>query len=109
MCSLDRPSRRCWPQVMKSWLSPAARERVGSWLKTQWQEWRGVLFIFCFVWVPLRSSVVDYNPVPTGSMNPTILEGDVVWINKLAYGLRVPLTRVYVAKWAEPRRGDIVV
>jgi signal peptidase I len=94
---------------MKSWLSPAVRGRAGLWLKKQWQEWRGLLFIFCFVWVPLRSSVVDYNPVPTGSMNPTILEGDVVWINKLAYGLRVPLTRVYLAQWAEPRRGDIVV
>ncbi|MGH7944393.1 MAG: signal peptidase I [Opitutaceae bacterium] len=64
---------------------------------------------FCLVWVPLRSAVIDYNPVPTGSMNPTILEGDVVWVNKLAYGLRVPLTRIHVAQWASPQRGDIVV
>jgi signal peptidase I len=42
-------------------------------------------------------------------MNPTILEGDVVWINKLAYGLRLPLTQVHLAQWAEPQRGDIVV
>ncbi len=94
---------------MKSWLSPAARERSGSWLKRQWRDWRGFLFLFCFVWVPLRSSVIDYSPVPTGSMNPTILEGDVVWINKLAYGLRVPLTQIHLAQWAAPQRGDIVV
>lgn len=75
----------------------------------QWREWRWFGFLFCFVWVPLRSSVVDYNPVPTGSMNPTILEGDVVWINKLAYGLRVPLTQMHLTQWAEPQRGDIVV
>lgn len=80
-----------------------------AWLLRQWVEWRLFVLLFCFVWVPLRSAVVDYNPVPTGSMNPTILEGDVVWINKLAYGLRVPLTQHYVARWAEPARGDIVV
>lgn len=85
------------------------RERAGVWLLQQWREWRWFGFFFCFVLVPLRSSVVDYNPVPTGSMNPTILEGDVVWVNKLAYGLRVPLTQLHVAKWAEPHRGDIVV
>lgn len=80
-----------------------------AWLGRQWREWRWYLFFFCFVWVPLRSAVIDYSPVPTGSMNPTILEGDVVWVNKLAYGLRVPLTQHYVTRWAEPARGDIVV
>jgi signal peptidase I len=60
-----------------------------AWLGRQWREWRWYAFFFCFVWVPLRSAVIDYNPVPSGSMNPTILEGDVVWVNKLAYGLRV--------------------
>jgi len=80
-----------------------------SWLKRQWREWRLFLFVFCFVWVPLRSSVIDYSPVPTGSMNPTILEGDVVWVNKLAYGLRVPLTRIHLTQWAQPQRGDVVV
>jgi signal peptidase I len=86
-----------------------SQKRLQAWLVRQWLEWRGFVFLFCFVWVPLRSAVIDYSPVPTGSMNPTILEGDVVWVNKLAYGLRVPLTRFYLAHWAEPQRGDIVV
>jgi signal peptidase I len=94
---------------MNIWIPPATRARASSWLAKQWREWRWYGFFFCFVWVPLRSAVIDYSPVPTGSMNPTILEGDVVWINKLAYGLRVPLTQVYLTHWAEPRRGDIVV
>lgn len=85
------------------------RGQVKAWLGKQWREWRWYGFFFCFVWVPLRSAVIDYSPVPTGSMNPTILEGDVVWVNKLAYGLRVPLTQLYVTRWAEPARGDIVV
>ncbi|HEY8994641.1 MAG TPA: signal peptidase I [Lacunisphaera sp.] len=94
---------------MKSSASPAWRDRTLNWLVNQWQEWRWYAFFFCFVWVPLRSAVIDYSPVPTGSMNPTILEGDVVWVNKLAYGLRVPLTHLYLTRWSEPRRGDIVV
>ena len=85
------------------------RSQAKAWLGKQWREWRWYLFFLCFVWVPLRSAVIDYSPVPTGSMNPTILEGDVVWVNKLAYGLRVPLTQLYVTRWAEPKRGDIVV
>lgn len=78
-------------------------------LHRYWREWRGYVLFFCLVWVPLRSTVIDYNPVPTGSMNPTILEGDVVWVNKLAYSLRVPLTTTHVLRWAEPQPGDIVV
>jgi signal peptidase I len=87
----------------------AFRENAVPWIVRQWREWRGYVFFFCFVWIPLRSAVIDYNPVPSGSMNPTILEGDVIWVNKLAYGLRIPLTTVHVAQWADPQRGDIVV
>ncbi len=90
-------------------LPRAFREDAARWVGRQWREWRGYVFFFCFVWIPLRSAVLDYNPVPSGSMNPTILEGDVVWVNKLAYGLRIPLTTVHVAQWADPQRGDIVV
>lgn len=57
----------------------------------------------------MKSSLADWNWVPTGSMNPTILEGDLVYVNKLAYDLRVPLTLHCLASWSEPRRGDVVV
>ncbi|GAB5560256.1 MAG: signal peptidase I [Synoicihabitans sp.] len=84
-------------------------EIVTDFLNQQWRAWRGYILFFVLVWVPLRSAVIDYSPVPTGSMNPTILEGDVVWIDKLAYSLRVPLTTIHLKQWSEPSRGDIVV
>lgn len=56
-----------------------------------------------------RSAVADWNDVPTGSMKPTILEGDRVFVNKVAYDLKVPFTRWRISEWANPRRGDIVV
>jgi signal peptidase I len=58
---------------------------------------------------PLRSAVADWNWVPSGSMKPTILEGDLVFVNKLAYDLRVPFTLQRLARWDNPARGDIVV
>src|SRR5688500_19801346 len=56
-----------------------------------------------------RSALADGNDVPTGSMKPTIQEGDRVVVNKLAYDLKIPSTTVNVFKWGEPTRGDIVV
>src|SRR5216683_5240260 len=57
----------------------------------------------------LRSALADWNDVPTGSMKPTIEEGDRVVVNKLAYDLKVPFTTFEVLKWGDPQRGDIVV
>jgi signal peptidase I len=42
-------------------------------------------------------------------MIPTILEGDLVYVNKLAYDLRLPLTLYRLTKWSDPKRGDIVI
>src|SRR5437870_12611290 len=57
----------------------------------------------------LRSALADWNDVPTGSMKPTIEEGDRVVVNKLAYDLKIPFTTIELFKWGDPKRGDIVV
>lgn len=74
-----------------------------------WKEWRLTIFFIVFVVIPAKSSVADWNWVPTGSMNPTILEGDLLFVNKLAYGLRLPLTLYRLTKWSDPQRADIVI
>ena len=74
-----------------------------------WKEWRVTIFFIVFVLVPAKSSLADWNWVPTGSMNPTILEGDLIYVDKIAYDLRFPLTLHRLAKWSNPQRGDIVV
>ncbi len=63
-----------------------------------------IIFLFVF-----RGAVADWHPVPTGSMKPTILEGDVVWENKLAYDVQIPFTDISLMRTGEPQRGDIVV
>ncbi len=84
-------------------------ERIKKYLHRLWREWRIVVFFVVFVVIPVKSSLADWNWVPTGSMNPTILEGDLIYVNKLAYDLRVPLTLHRLAKWSDPKRGDIIV
>jgi len=56
-----------------------------------------------------RASFADHYVVPSGSMEPTVQIQDRVFVDKLAYGLRIPLTDVYVARFAAPRRGEVVV
>ncbi len=74
-----------------------------------WQEWIKPLGLVAIIVFPLKSAVADWNWVPTGSMKPTILEGDLVFVNKLAYDLKVPFTLQRLAEWDNPARGDVVV
>ena len=74
-----------------------------------WLEWIKPLFIIGLVMFSFRSAVADWNDVPTGSMKPTILEGDRIFINKIAYDLKIPFTRWRVAQWKDPAWGDVVV
>jgi signal peptidase I len=65
--------------------------------------------IFLLVLICVRSSVFASYHVPTGSMNPTILEGDFFFTNKLAYRLKVPFTKTSVFEWGIPSRGEMVI
>ncbi len=56
-----------------------------------------------------RGSLADHYHVPSGSMLPTLQLDDRVFVDKAAYGVRVPLTQRYVVRFDGPRRGDVVV
>jgi len=73
-----------------------------------WHEFKGLL-LFLLLMVMFRSAVADWSDVPTGSMKPTIIEGDRIFVNKMAYDLRVPLTHHSLVRLAEPQRGDIII
>jgi signal peptidase I len=95
----------------RTWLS-TARPATGKAFRLGWKlwrQWRLTVLVIVFVVIPVKSSLADWNWVPTGSMNPTILEGDLIFVDKMAYDLRVPLTLHRLAEWSAPERGDIVV
>ncbi len=77
-------------------------------LKQIWRDHKGLvvflILMFCF-----RSAVADWNTVPTGSMQPTIIEGDRILVDKMAFDIRIPFTHISLLKRSDPARGDIVV
>jgi signal peptidase I len=74
-----------------------------------WNNWIKPIGMAVVVVMTFRSSVADWNDVPSQSMEPTILVGDRIFVNKLAYDLKVPFTTWHVAEWSGPQRGDVVV
>lgn len=80
---------------------------MGNRLAAFWKEWRGTL-VFLLLMCAFRSSFADIYHVPSGSMKPTIVEGDRVLADKMAYDLRVPFTGLVLWHRADPQRGDIV-
>jgi signal peptidase I len=74
-----------------------------------WLEWLRPFALVFIIVMPIKSAVADWNWVPTGSMKPSILEGELVFVNKLAYDLKVPFTTLHLSAWGNPARGDVVV
>jgi len=89
----------------------AARSRGrarGSPGSAAWENFKsiaGALAIFLL----LRAFLVEAFRIPSGSMIPTLLVGDWLFVNKLVYGPHVPFTRISLPGYAEPRRGEVVV
>jgi signal peptidase I len=76
--------------------------------RSVWREYRNFA-IFAFLLLAFRSAFADWVHVPTGSMNPTILEGDRLLVDKHVYGVRIPWTLVRLTAGRDPMRGEIVV
>ena len=74
----------------------------------RWQEWRG-LILFVALLVFLRTTIVDWNHVPSRSMVPTIIPGDRIFVDKTAFGLRLPFSEAPLLSWRTPTRSEVVV
>ena len=77
--------------------------RISTWLRAN----KGFI-LFLMLFGVFRTAVADWNPIPSASMRPNLVEGDVVFVNRLAYNLKVPLTDIVLHHTGEPERGDIV-
>jgi signal peptidase I len=82
--------------------------KVSSRAHSAWREYRATLF-FLVAMLMFRSAWADWMTVPTGSMNPTIIEGDRILVDKHVFGLRLPWTLIRVTDGRDPQRGEIVV
>jgi signal peptidase I len=68
----------------------------------RWTAFVGALLV-------VRASFADHYIVPSGSMEPSVLIGDRLFVHKSAYGFRLPLSTFYLVRGDDPRRGDVVV
>lgn len=72
-------------------------------------EYAKSFFPILLLVVILRSFLFEPFRIPSGSMMPTLLEGDFIFVNKYAYGLRLPVINTKIFDIGEPERGDVVV
>lgn len=57
----------------------------------------------------IRAFIIEAYEIPTGSMIPSLLVGDHLFVSKFDYGIRVPFSNIYLLTYAHPKRGDVIV
>jgi len=84
-------------QIYEPTRSEAIREQVTT------------LVLAIAIALTIRAVVIEPFRIPSGSMFPTLLIGDHLFVNKFIYGAKIPFTDYRIPAWREPQRGDVVV
>jgi signal peptidase I len=90
-------------------LKALANEHLDIVEKSAFREYAESIGLAVLFALALRGFVVEAFKIPTGSMIPTLLVGDHIFVNKFIYGIRVPFTDHYLVEFDRPERGEIVV
>jgi len=77
-------------------------------LRNIWENFKSILGALA-IFLVLRAFLVEAYRIPSGSMIPTLLVGDWLFVNKAIYGAHVPFSRASLPAYREPKRGDVVV
>ena len=84
-----------------------ARQRIL--MQPWWLDWTAGLFPVILAVFVLRSFLFEPFKIPSGSMIPTLLVGDLILVNKFAYGIRLPVVNTKLTDGTPPQRGDVMV
>jgi signal peptidase I len=92
-------------------IEPASRRAVEETAQRQplWLEYTAGLFPVILVVFFLRSFIAEPFKIPSGSMLPTLLVGDLILVNKFTYGVRLPVIHTKILGSGQPARGDVMV
>ncbi|MCP3680635.1 MAG: signal peptidase I [Gammaproteobacteria bacterium] len=74
-----------------------------------WIDYSRAFFPVFLAVLIIRSFIFQFYYVPSGSLMPTVLPGDLVFVTQYSYGLRLPLTKTKILSIGEPKRGDIAL
>lgn len=80
-------------------------KRKKSWIR-DWTESIVVAFVLAMI---IRTFVVQAFKIPTGSMRMTLVEGDIILVNKFIYGAKIPFTKLRLPAVTAPKAGDVIV
>jgi signal peptidase I len=83
--------------------------RLGRWRKSEVREYVEAILMAVAVALALRTFVIEAFKIPSGSMIPTLMVGDHIFVNKFIYGPAIPFTNTRVWTNMPPRRGDVMV
>lgn len=95
-------------RALKS-LDAKVDKHLGRWRKSTFREYVEAIGLAVVFALLLRAFLVEAFIIPSGSMEPTLQEGDRLFVNKFIYGVRIPMTTTRVIDFGAPDRGDIVV
>lgn len=76
--------------------------------RAAWETFKSILGAIA-IYLVIRTLFVEAYRIPSGSMIPTLLVGDWLFVNKLVYGPTIPFTNSHLPGYADPKRGDVVV
>jgi len=77
-------------------------------LRKFWENFKALLSALLF-FIFLRTFIIEAYRIPSGSMIPTLLVGDWLFVNKLVYGPHIPFTESHLPGYRDPKKGDVVV
>ena len=77
--------------------------------KSVLRDWIESIVIAFFLAMVIRTFVVQAFKIPTGSMRMTLIQGDLILVNKFIYGAKVPFTKLHLPAVRAPKRGDVIV
>lgn len=77
--------------------------------KKFWTEGPGSFAIAILIALTIRWGLMEAYVIPSGSMLPSLLVNDHIFVNKFIYGLRFPFTENWMFRWKDPQRGEVIV
>ncbi|HEY5219289.1 MAG TPA: signal peptidase I [Gemmatimonadaceae bacterium] len=85
--------------------APKRKTGAGRWLWENFKSLAGAILIFLVI----RTFLVEAYKIPSGSMIPTLLVGDWLFVNKAVYGPNIPFTHIHLPGYSDPHHGEVVV
>ena len=92
--------------------APVKKEKYNGWdfqNKLFWTEGWGSMALAILAALTIRWLFLEAYVIPSGSMFPSLLKNDHIFVNKLVYGIRFPFSENWMVKFSEPKRGEVIV